>query len=76
MGKETLFTIMKKINKEGKNAETYNTGLAGERLIIATYKTMPIEKLEKMRYIINKIIKSKKIAIANKLVEKDEATKS
>jgi len=55
------FNIIKKIQKESENSEDYNTGLIGEKLIVASYKTMPLEKLEKMRYIINKIIKDKKI---------------
>jgi len=53
--------IIKKIQKESKNAEDYNTGLVGEKLIVSAYKSMSLEKLEKMRYIINKIIKDKKI---------------
>ena len=56
-----VFNIIKKIEKESENAEDYNTGLVGEKLIVSSYKTMSLEKLEKMRYIINKIIKDKKI---------------
>lgn len=60
---ENIFSIIKKIQKESKNSETYNTGLMGEQLIVASYKTMGLEKLEKMRFIINKIIKKKKEAL-------------
>lgn len=55
-----VFNLMKKITKESKKAEKYGTGLVGEQLIVASYKTMPLDKLEKMRFIINKIIKQKK----------------
>ena len=62
-----MFNLIKRINKESKKAENYNTGLIGENLIISAYKTMPLDKLEKMRFIINKIIKQKKefIRVAN-----------
>ena len=67
MGKGNMFELMKRINKESKNAEKYNTGLVGEQMIVASYKVMPLDKLEKMRFIINKIIKQKKefIRVAN-----------
>jgi len=51
---------MKRVTKESKNAEKYNTGLVGEQMIVGSYKIMSINKLEKMRFIINKIIKQKK----------------
>lgn len=62
-----VYDLMKKINKESKKVEKYNTGLIGESLIVSAYKTMPLDKLEKMRFIINKIIKQKKefIRVAN-----------
>lgn len=60
MAKDNIFNIVKKIKKEQKNAENYNTGLVGEQLIVASYKTMELDKLEKLRYILNKIIKQKK----------------
>ena len=67
MKKNNVFDLMKRINKESKKAENYNTGLVGEQLIVASYKQMPLDKLEKMRFIINKIIKQKKefIRVAN-----------
>ena len=52
--------ILKKVQKGSKNAENYNTGLVGEQLIVSVYKTMPLDKLIKLRFIMNKIIKSKK----------------
>ena len=55
-----VFNLIKKINKESKTAEKYGTGLLGEQMIVASYKQMPLDKLEKMRFIINKIIKQKK----------------
>ena len=60
MGKEKLFDLMKRVTKESKNAEKYNTGLVGEQMIVGSYKIMSINNLEKMRFIINKIIKQKK----------------
>ena len=65
--KVKVFDLIKRINKESKRAEKYGTGLIGEELIVASYKIMPLNKLEKMRFIINKIIKQKKefIRVAN-----------
>ena len=60
MPKSNVFDLMKRINKASKKAENYNTGLIGEQLIVASYKQMPLDKLVKMRFIINKIIKQKK----------------
>jgi len=60
MGKRT--SILKFVNdlaKTSKNEESFNTGLVGEALIISGYKSMPLEKLEKLRFILNKIIKRK-----------------
>ncbi len=53
--------VLKKIKKGVKTAESYNTGLVAEKLIVASYDTMQIAQLEKLRYILNKIIKKKKI---------------
>lgn len=62
MGKDIL-NLAKKIKGEiKKGVDDYHTGLVGEQIIVASYQIMPIEKLEKMRFIINKIIKKKKIA--------------
>ena len=73
MPKDNIFNLQKRIIKESKKAEKYNTGLIGEQLIVASYKTMPLDKLVKMRFIINKIIKQKKefIRVA-KAQESDE----
>jgi len=62
-----VYDLIKRINKETKHAEKYNTGLVGEQIIVASYKQMPVDKLEKMRFIINKIIKQKKefLRVAN-----------
>ena len=67
MGKDNVYDLMKRINKASKSAEHYNTGLIGEQLIVSAYKQMPLDKLEKMRFIINKIIKQKKefVRVAN-----------
>jgi hypothetical protein len=57
-----IFKLAKKIKHEIKsgNVEDYNTGLLGEQIIVASYQTMPLDKLEKMQFIISKIIKKKK----------------
>ena len=52
---------MKRINKQSKKEKGYNTGLVGEKLIIASYKQMPLDKLEGMRIILNNVINTKKI---------------
>ena len=67
MVKNKIYDLIKKINKESKKAEKYGTGLVGEQMIVASYKIMPLDRLEKMRFIINKIIKQKKefIRVAN-----------
>lgn len=60
VSKRNLINLAKRIKEETKDQESYNTGLVGEMMIIGAYKTMPIEKLEKLRFILNKIIKQKK----------------
>jgi len=67
MKQNNLFELMKRINKEARKTKSYNTGLVGEHIIVASYKQMPLDRLEKMRFIINKIIKEKKefIRVAN-----------
>lgn len=61
MGKRTkIFNLMGEIVKESETSEVYNTGLLGEHIIVASYKKMSLSDLEKLRFIINKIIKKKK----------------
>jgi len=60
MKKKNIFKVIKTIQKESKNAERYNTGLLGEQMIVASYKSMTLDKLEKLRFIMNQIIKKKK----------------
>jgi len=61
MSKMNALKIINKIkNQARKSKESYNTGLVGEHIIIASYESMTIDKLEKIRYILNKIIKKKK----------------
>lgn len=62
MKKEGLIKFVKKIKKDSKKADDYHTGLIGEKLIVSSYESMPIEKLEKLRFIMNGIIKKKKEA--------------
>lgn len=60
MSKNNMFKIIKDIKKGVTKADHYHTGLVGEQLIVSSYNTMPIDKLEKLRFILNKIIKKKK----------------
>ena len=60
MVKDNLFNLQKRIIKASKKQESYNTGIVGESIIIAGYKTMKIADLEKLRVILNRIIKEKK----------------
>lgn len=56
-----IFKLAKKINRELKQGvDDYNTGLLGEQIIVASYQTMETDKLEKMRFIINGIIRKRK----------------
>jgi hypothetical protein len=56
-----VFKLAKRIKQEiEKGVEDYHTGLLGEQLIVGAYQTMPTDKLEKMRFIINGIIKKRK----------------
>jgi hypothetical protein len=52
--------LINEITKESKNVEEFHTGMVGENIFIASYQRLPVEKLEQIRYIINKIIKKKK----------------
>ena len=61
MAKDNLFDLMKRINKESRKSKRYHTGLIGENLIVASYKQMPLDKLEGMRIILNDVIRIKKI---------------
>lgn len=58
--RKDVLKLYKKIKEDVKDVENYNTGLVGEALIVASYKQMTIENLEKMQFIIGKIIKLKK----------------
>lgn len=60
MAKVNVFKFINKINEKSKTADSYNTGLVGEQLIVSAYEEMPLFKLEKLRIILNGIIKKKK----------------
>lgn len=56
-----MLKLAKNIKQEiKKGVPEYHTGLLGEQMIVASYQTMDVEKLEKLRFILNKIIKKKK----------------
>lgn len=59
MSKRKLFGIINAIQKDAQSTESFNTGLLGEQMIIASYRKMPTEKLKSMRFIINKIIRER-----------------
>lgn len=46
--------------KNRKNNKPLNSGVVGEKMIIASYDLMDIQQLEGMRIIINHLIKEKK----------------
>lgn len=67
MSRGNVYKLYQKINQDIKNnPESFNTGLVGEALIIASYKQMPVEKLEKIHFIIGKLIKKKKELLRQK----------
>jgi hypothetical protein len=55
-----LIDLQKNIQKQAKIEKGYNTGLIGEILIVSAYKQMKIDDLEKLRIILNNIIREKK----------------
>lgn len=59
--KISLRKLAKRIKDGEKTAESYGTGLAQEKVIVSAYNTMTIKQLEQLRYILNQIIKKKKI---------------
>lgn len=58
--KSNILNIAGTLSKKAKTVESYNTGLAGEHLIVACYDELSVDHLEKMQYIIGRIIKKKK----------------
>lgn len=59
--REKYKKVVKRINNGVKTAESYGTGLACEKVLVSTFNLMTIAQLEQMRYILNQIIKKKKI---------------
>lgn len=53
--------VVKRIEEGTKTAESYGTGLATERVLVSSFNLMTIRQLEQLRYILNQIIKKKKI---------------
>ena len=56
-----LRKVVKRINEGVKTAETYSSGFANEKVIVSVFKIMSVEQLEQLRYLLNQIIKKKKI---------------
>jgi len=61
--KVKLSKFYKRIRDGVKTADSYSSGFAMEKVIVASYETLTIEQLEKLRYIMNQIIKKKKIKL-------------
>lgn len=62
-----IFKLAGKIQKQiqgelDKGVPDY-TGRLGDQIIVASYRTMKLEDLERMRFILNKIIKKRKEGI-------------
>ena len=58
--KMSAFRLQQRIKKNMENVENYNTGLIGESMIVAGYEMMSLDKLEKLRYILNRLISKRK----------------
>lgn len=54
------YKLGNKIKEEMKTTKEIGTGLLGEQMIIASYKTMTIDNLEKLRIVLNHVIEEKK----------------
>lgn len=60
--KANIFEMAKAIRSEAKKPQkNYGTGLVGEYLIVASYKSASSKDLKDMRHIINKILEERKI---------------
>jgi hypothetical protein len=57
---KNILKLQKDIQEQAKHEKGYNTGLVGEIIIISAYKQMTIDNLEKLRVILNNIIREKK----------------
>lgn len=67
-----IFKLAKRIKGEiKKGVDDYHTGLIGEQIIVASYRTMPLDKLEKLRFILNHEIKKRKELIRFQESEKN-----
>jgi hypothetical protein len=55
-----LIDLQRRIKETARHEKGYNTGIIGEVLIVSAYKQMKIEDLEKLRVILNNIIREKK----------------
>ena len=62
LNKKNIFKLIRDIKKESDTVEPYNTDLPTlqEKIIIASYRKMPLDKLISYRFILNKEIKKKK----------------
>ena len=59
---KNVWELKKAVNQQIKSGNIPNLGtsLVGEQIIIASYKTMPLQKLEDLRTILNHVIKERK----------------
>lgn len=65
VGKKEVTKFFNNALDESKTIKSMGSGLMGESFMVSLMQKMPINDLEKFRYLINKIIKRKKIEIAN-----------
>jgi len=57
-----LVRVVRKLIKSSEHVtEVYGSGLLSNKLIVGSYESMTIVQLEELRYIMNQIIKKKKL---------------
>lgn len=58
--KVDVFSLVNSIITSSKKVKCYGSGLIGEHIFVASYQRMPIGDLEKVNYLVNRILKEKK----------------
>ena len=59
MSKQSIYTLVNDLVKESKEQKDYHSGLMGEHLMVAGLKHFNIDKLRKLRNLINQILQEK-----------------
>ena len=60
MNVSDIYGLIKSISKDSRKVEDFGSGLLGEQIFVAAYQKMDMHDLEKVRFLLNKIIKMKK----------------